>query len=388
MKSGADSIRIFETVNDRGRPLSELEKTKSFFMHSSYLGMREEGEKIEGRLREINSRFSHMYEFFEDVSGIEELPRLDENSIQRYHFINHVTHDKKKLGGYLNNLKDQIRDKLREDADECVEYIRDYAEDLEMSFFAINDMVKTREKGGELGKLLNKSLLLGRLGNFLPLMIAVWLKFRHEPAEMSKIITLIEAFAFRVYTVGKIRSHTGQTRFYSMAHRVHNGQSDSRFLIEELRRINWDYCREMQFENDLRGEDFYGRLTSRDMKYLLSEYEIHLRRVANEELSLSQHEILSSPRFQIEHIWPQHPTHLLEGEEEEHELNVHKLGNLTITRWNPSLSNKDFSEKKILYADSSLRVQSDLRKWNDWNSDTIKEREDRIVEFALKRWSV
>ena len=97
-----------------------------------------------------------------------------------------------------------------------------------MSFFAIQDMVKMREKGGELGKLLDKSLLLGRLGNFLPLMIAAWLKFRHEPAEMSKILTLIEAFAFRVYTVGKIRSHTGQTRFYSMAHRVHNGQLDSR----------------------------------------------------------------------------------------------------------------------------------------------------------------
>ena len=32
VKSNADSIRIFETVNDRGRALSDLEKTKSYLM--------------------------------------------------------------------------------------------------------------------------------------------------------------------------------------------------------------------------------------------------------------------------------------------------------------------------------------------------------------------
>ena len=46
--SDADAIRIFETVNDRGRPLSNLEKTKSFLMHTSYLGMEDEDAVAEG----------------------------------------------------------------------------------------------------------------------------------------------------------------------------------------------------------------------------------------------------------------------------------------------------------------------------------------------------
>ena len=388
VKSDSDSIRIFETVNDRGRPLSNLEKTKSFLMHTSYLGMQDGSEKIEGRLRELNLRFSRMYEYFEAISGTKDLRWLDENSIQRYHFVNYVTYDKKERSGYLNALKDRVRDMLRQDANESVEYIRDYAEDLEMSFFAIHDMVKIREKGVELGKLLDKILLVGRLGNVLPLLIVSWLKFKNNPREMSEILRLIEAFVFRVYTVGKYRSDAGQSWIYSTAHKVQNRQWDCNVLIGELKKINRHYRSDSQFEGNLRLEDFYGRLTSRDMKYLLSEYEIHLSRIAKEELPLSQDEILSSSKFQVEHIWPQHPTDLVKEKESEHGLNVHKLGNLTMTKWNPALSNKSFCKKKAMYACSSLRVQRELADLNEWNVNTIKEREDRIVEFALNRWSV
>lgn len=388
VESNSDSIRIFETVNDRGRPLSDLEKTKSFLMHSSYMGMQDESEKIESRLQDINVRFSQMYKYYEDVNDAQDLRWLDERGIQRYHFINFVTHDQKKLGGYLNNLKDLIRDKLRQDPDDGVEYVRKYAKDLEMGFFAVQDMVKAREKGTELGRLLDKILLVGRLGNVFPLLMAAWLKFRDNRREMSRILRLIEAFAFRVYTVGRYRSHTGQSWLYATAHRVENWQWDSNRVIEELKKINHHYRNDSQFKANLRSEGFYGRLTSRDMKYLLSEYEIHLRREANEPLSFSQDEILSSRMYQVEHIWPQSPVDLSEEQQEEHELNVHRLGNLTLTRWNQSLSNNPFSAKKAKYADSSLRVQRGLARFGEWNSDTIREREDKIVEFALKRWAV
>ena len=35
--SNAEAVRMFETVNDRGRPLTDLEKTKSILMYASYL---------------------------------------------------------------------------------------------------------------------------------------------------------------------------------------------------------------------------------------------------------------------------------------------------------------------------------------------------------------
>ena len=90
--SDADAIRIFETVNDRGRPLSNLEKTKSFLMHTSYLGIEDE-DAVAGRLNELNGHFSGIYHHFEDVSGTKHMERLrmDENDVQRYHFINYIS---------------------------------------------------------------------------------------------------------------------------------------------------------------------------------------------------------------------------------------------------------------------------------------------------------
>ena len=57
VQSDADAIRIFETVNDRGRPLSTLEKAKSFLMHTSYLGIDDEDE-VAGTLKNLNGHFA------------------------------------------------------------------------------------------------------------------------------------------------------------------------------------------------------------------------------------------------------------------------------------------------------------------------------------------
>ena len=146
--------------------------------------------------------------------------------------------------------------------------------------------------------------------------------------------------------------------------------------------------------------DFHQRLTSHDKKYLLTEYEIFLRKTANEKLTLAQEEILSSGnQWQVEHIWPQNPDEEMSEENAlTHQRNVHRLGNLTVTGWNQSLSNKPFETKRDgdpksnpkipAYVESVLRIQSDLKDFSEWTPETIREREDAIVKFALDRWKV
>ena len=85
----SDAIRIFETVNDRGRPLSNLEKTKSFLMHASYLGMEDDYE-VEIRIGELNECFSSMYSRLENANRNIHL-NLTENQVQRYHYLNYVS---------------------------------------------------------------------------------------------------------------------------------------------------------------------------------------------------------------------------------------------------------------------------------------------------------
>ena len=402
--SDADAIRIFETVNDRGRPLSNLEKTKSFLMHTSYLGMQDEVQ-IASRLKELNDYFSEIYSHFDQVSekGHMDRLRLQSDDVQRYHFINYISTLDRETRSPLDSLKRRIRDKLRSAPDECAQYVLAYTKDLEQAFFAIKDIVDTYEKDDdELGTRIGKILIIERLGRIFQILIASWLRFRSEPDRMKNILSLIEAFVIRVYVVDRYADGTGEGSLNRLAYRVHSQGLSYGDLIDELTRIIRHYSDNERFENALRSEGFYNLLSSRNKKYLLSEYEIHLRKIAKEELNLDQEAILSQSQhnqWQVEHIWPQHPAdELQEDMVPIHQQNVHRLGNLTITAWNASLSNKPFekkrdgdpnSEPKIpAYADSVLRVQQDLKDYSEWTPETIREREDKIVKFAMKRWSL
>ena len=63
--SNAEAVRMFETMNDRGRPLTDLEKTKSILMYASYLVV-DDPQTLETRLFELNDHFSRIYRCFQE----------------------------------------------------------------------------------------------------------------------------------------------------------------------------------------------------------------------------------------------------------------------------------------------------------------------------------
>ena len=397
VESDADAIRIFETTNDRGRPLSSLEKTKSFLMHASYLGM-EDPYSVAGRLQELNGHFSGIYRHFEDVSDTRHIEWLRADDIQRYHFINYISSGDAS-NRPLDSLKDRVREMLREDPGGCVQYALDYTRDLEHAFFAVKDFAEHYEndtKGSSLGKLF----MLERMGNIFPLLMASWLRFGDHEKRMQKILELLETFIVRVYLVGGYRSHTGASSLNRLARRVHQGSKSYGDLVWELQNnFILYYQDDSSFESSLRWEGFYNYLTSRNIKYLLSEFEIELANTRGDVAVLPQtQENFLSSDYEVEHIWAQSPAGgLAESEVPEHQRDVHKLGNLTIAlkSWNKQYGNKSFAEKRHSsdpcrpsYANSSLWVQKELAEQTEWNSDTIKAREDRIAKFALQRWNI
>lgn len=399
VQSDADAIRIFETVNDRGRPLSTLEKAKSFLMHTSYLGIDDEDE-VAGTLKNLNGHFAHMYRHFEDASGTPHLERLrvSEDDILRYHFINYVTPNSSLFSHPLDTLKGRMREMLRADRGvECADYALRYAKGLEQAFYSFKQICDEYMEDVE-GRTLSNIFVLQRMGNILPLMLAMRQKFGESPDRVEKILKLLESFIVRVYLVGGYRSNAGGSRLYGIAHSLHQGRLDYAGLIAELQRINRDYQGDEGFRRSFNREDFYTWYSSRNMKYLLTEYEVHLRKQHGDvPMFLSTREKILTSAYEVEHIWAQHPsTELSEDEKESHSQNVHRLGNLTIAsaKWNKSMGNKSFQEKKWQpdgkpsYSNSSLLVQRELANQTIWNVDEISKRERDIVDFALQRWSV
>ena len=395
VNSDADAIRIFETVNDRGRPLSNLEKTKSFLMHTSYLGI-EDDDTVAGRLKELNGHFSRIYRHFEDVSGTKHMERLrmDENDVHRYHFINYISPGNTSSRP-TDSLKDRIRDKLRKDPEECVEYAIAYAKDLEMAFLAVKQITEAYKADDE-GGTLSKIFMLERMGNVFPLLIASWLSFGDDGLLLEEILKLLETFVVRVYMVSGHRSHTGASAFNGMAHRVHRERLDYDGLLCELKGMIRYYQNDEQFMRALGQGDLYERLRSRTIRYVLSEYEIHLRTRVDVPLAVTTQERILTSEYEVEHVWAQHPSYKMGVEEESiHRQNVHRLGNLTIASqsWNKSMGNKTFLEKRWQpgdmpsYSNSNLMVQKELAMLPSWDVNAINEREANILAFALQRWS-
>ena len=74
----AEATLIFETTNDRGKSLTNLEKTKSFLMYKTYLA----SDRPETTLNDLQTRFGEIYRDYEEIKKW-----VDEDSILQYHFI-------------------------------------------------------------------------------------------------------------------------------------------------------------------------------------------------------------------------------------------------------------------------------------------------------------
>jgi hypothetical protein len=65
---------------------------------------------------------------------------------------------------------------------------------------------------------------------------------------------------------------------------------------------------------------------------------------------------------------------------------LHTIGNLTLTGYNPELSNKPFAEKKIEFAKSHVELNKHFASFDDWNEEAIKQRADILFEVAIQVW--
>src|SRR5262249_22829036 len=81
--------------------------------------------------------------------------------------------------------------------------------------------------------------------------------------------------------------------------------------------------------------------------------------------------------------WQSH----LGGEwQEDHELSLHTLGNLTLTGYNGELSNADFHTKKKILLQSHLDLNKYFEGVSVWNRDEIEKRSNSLADRALTIW--
>ena len=93
----------------------------------------------------------------------------------------------------------------------------------------------------------------------------------------------------------------------------------------------------------------------------------------------------------VEHIMPQDLTDewraaLGSDANAIHARLLHTLGNLTLTGYNPELSNRPFNEKRRLFQDSNLAMNRNIAEDTEWGPEQIRSRAERLTERAIEIW--
>jgi len=110
------------------------------------------------------------------------------------------------------------------------------------------------------------------------------------------------------------------------------------------------------------------------------------------ESSYNHREEVPFENLTIEHIMPQTLSewwqeHLGEEWDDTHELYLHTIGNLTLTAYNAELSNDDFVTKKKILDESHLEMNVYFADIHKWTRVEIENRADILAKKALEIWS-
>ena len=231
----------------------------------------------------------------------------------------------------------------------------------------------------------------------LPLNVAIYERFFHQPDIQLSLMRTLEAFAFRLYGIGKWRPNTAQTTIYSLATETLRGTKSSQEIDSDLRELCNNYV-----GGDL-GEYLKGPKINyydwNSLKYFLYEYERNECARAGKKPYFEWNDLENKAKEDsIEHILPQN----IRDEDgsplekfwcdryspEAHAIYLPRLGNLTLTEKNSSLGNKGFDKKRDIYKDSRWEIERELIYYSDWTPNQIEDREKRLIDFANERWKL
>lgn len=404
---------IFEVMNDRGKPLSELEKVKNYLIYLT--GKISDGYDADDLVKKINENWKTILQNL-SLAGMSK--NSDEDRFLRMNYIinnysdmKSIVKDGKKISinSQLADIHKQLKDYFKiyqrnEDYDKCYTEIEAYIDSLtsmsrrlrdilnpevQQAFPTIDDERIKRELSvtfSQIGRLEVQS-------NILVLAVSLYEKFIDQPINLLKLMQLIEILAFRIYYMWEYKASKLQTRIYRLSCDIYQNKKTYSQLITEINEILEEESPTSEIPEVLTtNEDYY---EWKGLKYFLYEYERYkcLQEIDEEPELTWDHLKNKQKKETIEHILPQTILGINEVkywtirfDTDNHSKNVKRLGNLTLSTFNSGASNRGFDEKKEYYKRSKWLIERDIVNYDEWTIDEIDKREKELIAFAINRW--
>lgn len=447
-----DVCVAFETMNNRGKPLSNLELLKNRLIYLSTLYPRsavDDASKAVARST-INECWSEVY----NQLGRNKFAPLSDNEFLRAHWIMYFKYSRKRGDDYIDFLLndyfspkailgeidinveglpllmektesadtdddeiviDEVEESQYANEPRTLKDIIDYTESLKSaapvwySTYYPNDSLE----------LLNSDEAiamdrLNRLGMayFRPVVMSVMLRYSKTDSRRLAFLNAVERFVFVTMRMYRAQANYRSSDFLRAARSIFWGKLELDQVLEAF-----NTKQEWLFESDgitLKSKDFFSFIRRKfesggkgfygwnDLRYFLYEYEESLKRDRGQhKLGWSNFVKHEKDRISIEHIYPQTAT-------DEYWLSRYKgfsesqlcqlqgsLGNLLplSSSINSSLQNVSFPDKKSSGSgrngySNGSYSELEVAQYAEWTPNEILERGLKLLQFLEKRWGI
>ena len=352
-----NEYRIFESLNWKGAPLSQADLLRNYFF-----------------MRIPADQQQTLY----DSVWLPMQAMLDSKTLAdffRYQYMSsgHFVREKDiylKWRGDLDRLEpDYLAAKMRELAGYAQYYKRLIEPDAEPNAAVRERLERLNRWGGQTMYPFVLWLYEGADGKDV------------DSTGVSSVLRLIESYLVRRLFCGIPTA--GSNRFFmELASQIPEGNivgAVRQALSQPTGRRRWPNDKE--FKEGLLSYELYEGSRSEQRRLIIESFEQdHEHKEPTELRGLT-----------VEHVMPQELTdewRAVLGQDaiSIHTRLLHTLGNLTLTGYNPELSNRPFSEKRRLFQDSNLAMNREIAEEAEWGPEQIRSRAERLAERAIKIW--
>lgn len=429
-----DVFVAFETMNNRGKKLSNLEILKNRLIYlttiypTSVLPLSDRDQirrEINDAWREVYYQLGRdksnpldddeylknhwtMYFKYSRTSGDDYIQFLLNKQFtpkaiygEHVHFDIPLTDEEDYENQNLNLTINSEDDKLN--PIEIQEYVKSLKQISQYWYYSFNpekaDIFTSKEK-----LWINRLNRVG-IAYFRTLVIASFINKNISEQERLELFKTIERFIFIAFRMAKYQTSWLSNVSYTYARDLLKGNITIREIIEFFKNNTYENMDGMltSFATNIQRyfKNYEGFYSWSDLKYLLFEYEANLAKDRNMSRISSWEYFTKTPKdkISIEHIYPQKPSNYYwrnqfrkyTSDEERHCL-ANSLGNLLPLSMsvNSSLQNDSFKDKKQnRYGyDRGSYSEGEVAILDDWSPEEIYKRGIRLLEFIEKRWEL
>ena len=387
VNSHSDAFILFESLNNRGEPLSALDLIKNKLLavlEKQQADSIDENFKKWTRLLEnltddysVQERFLRQYYNafkFKDEIGVKGFPLATRsNIIQIYEKL--IDNDATKTFGDLFEKAKLYNRIIAPDEETVVLKVAQQFRDLE------------------------------RIGGAPAYVLLLYLLADRSSADLADISKFLVKFLVRRNLTDQPPTRDLARNFISLIEVLHSKPSEDALKIirDEFLKKGWIAADDM-FRAKLEGNLYEENVDA--TRFILCKIE-ESHQTREKFTDLWKRDSRGDFIWTVEHIFPQGPNipeswvKMIAGGDlakakEYRELHVHKLGNLTITGYNSKLGNKSFAEKRdrkdadgrLVGYKNGLHLNAELRDKDSWAVQDIQARTSKLVDEAMNLFSI